>query len=174
MPTKGRITSFRLGAWSATFSGRCDTICDQAKPRKTHRTSEKIRSRTDVIMIGFVIIGLMTWKRNNKHITKIPPRGPSRTGREAGNFQTLQGKKKKPPTARSTWAVCGALGRIRTCDLLIHRLSLTYINMNRYAWLGCVWSGKECCLERGVSRSSWHAGGYVPKNPYMNYSRCIH
>ena len=88
------VTSFRLGAWSATFSGRCDTICDKAEPRKNHRTSGKIKFQTDVIVMGFVIIGLITWKRSNKHITKIPPRGPSRTGREAGNYPTIQGIKK--------------------------------------------------------------------------------
>ena len=101
MPTKGRITSFRLGAWSAAFSGRCDTICDQAEPRKNHRTSGKIKCRTDVIVIGFVIIGLMTWKRSNKHITKIPHRGPSSIGREAGSFLTIQSKKKNRQRAES-------------------------------------------------------------------------
>ena len=51
-----------------------------------------------------------------------------------------QGKenKEKPSTARSSSRVFhGAPNRIRTCGLLIRRLSLIFINENRYAWLGC-------------------------------------
>ena len=54
----------------------------------------KFKGRTSVIVIGFVIISLMTRKRSNVHITKIPPRDPSRTGRKAGIFPVIQSKKK--------------------------------------------------------------------------------
>ena len=64
----------------------------------------------------------------------------------------FQNTKEKPSTARSSSRVFhGAPNRIRTCGLLIRRLSLTFINENRYACLGCAWSGKEMCLESSFS-----------------------
>lgn len=111
--TREKQTSLRQEDLSERFSGRCDTICDKAEPRKNQMASGKIKVRTSVIVIGFVIIGLMIWKRSNKHITKIPPRSSSRTGREAGKNPAIQSKKKNRWRASRRWRFFFLLGIVR-------------------------------------------------------------
>ena len=72
MRTSEKQTSSRQEASSAAFSGRCDTICDNFDPQKNYMRTGKIRGRTDVIVISFVIIGLMSLKLYYDLITKNP------------------------------------------------------------------------------------------------------
>jgi len=57
---------------------------------------------------------------------------PERGNNSSKTQQYLQkpNTKKQPPTARSLSAVHGALGRIRTCGLLIRRFSLAFERKN--------------------------------------------
>ena len=91
----------------------------------------KIKGRTDVIVISFVIIGLMSLKLCYDLITKNPapqlPQKKPKHGKLSSKIKQYlekQKNKKQPPTARSLSAVCGAPNRIRTCGLLIRSQTL--------------------------------------------------
>ena len=91
----------------------------------------KIKGRTGVIVISFVIIGLTSLKLCYNLITKNPaPQLPQKKPKhgtissKTKQYLEKQKNKKQPPTARSLSAVCGAPNRIRTCGLLIRSQTL--------------------------------------------------
>ena len=131
MRTSEKQTSLRQEASSAAFSGRCDKICDNFDPQKTYMRTGKIKGRTAVIVISFVIIGLMSLKLYYNLITKNPapqlPKKKPKHGKlssKTKQYLEKQKNKKQPPTARSLSAVHGAPNRIRTCGLLIRSQTL--------------------------------------------------